>query len=124
MCAPPRGANGLAAYGHFGVRRGIAAFIFFSLRKPLPVGQSNNMKAAKPRPCAPTLGSITKGRPEVGWMCHHTFRPRSLPMLSIAELHPALHDLFTDAADHLARAAGFCQRARKLTGPVFAQALV
>jgi hypothetical protein len=45
-------------------------------------------------------------------------------MLSIAELHPALHDLFFDTADHLARASGFCQRARKLTGPVFAQALV
>jgi hypothetical protein len=45
-------------------------------------------------------------------------------MLSIAELHPALHDLFTDTADHLARQVGFCQRARKLTGPAFAQALV
>jgi Transposase DDE domain len=45
-------------------------------------------------------------------------------MLSIAELHPALHDLFEDTADALARASGFCRRARKLTGPVFAQALV
>jgi hypothetical protein len=45
-------------------------------------------------------------------------------MLSIAELHPALHDLFHDTADLLARQAGFCRRARKLTGPVFAQALV
>jgi hypothetical protein len=45
-------------------------------------------------------------------------------MLSIAELQPALHDLFTDTADVLARAAGFCRRARKLTGPAFAQALV
>lgn len=45
-------------------------------------------------------------------------------MLSIAELHPVLHDLFFDTADSLARDAGFCQRARKLTGPVFAQALV
>lgn len=45
-------------------------------------------------------------------------------MLSIAELQPALHDLFTDTADHLARATGFCRRARKLTGPAFAQALV
>ena len=45
-------------------------------------------------------------------------------MLSIAELHPALHDLLHDTAEHLARDAGFCQRARKLTGPVFAQALV
>src|SRR5205085_2167382 len=53
-----------------------------------------------------------------------TFRSRSLPMLSIAELHPVLHDLFHDTADHLARQAGFCRRARKLTGPVFAQAVV
>ena len=45
-------------------------------------------------------------------------------MLSIAELQPALHDLFTDTADALARATGFCRRARKLTGPAFAQALV
>lgn len=45
-------------------------------------------------------------------------------MLSIAELQPALHDLFHDTAADLARASGFCQRARKLTGPVFAQALV
>jgi hypothetical protein len=45
-------------------------------------------------------------------------------MLSIAELHPVLHDLFLDTADHLAREAGFCRRARKLTGPVFAQTLV
>jgi Transposase DDE domain len=44
--------------------------------------------------------------------------------LSVAELQPVLHDLFTEAADHLARESGFCQRARKLTGPVFAQALV
>jgi len=45
-------------------------------------------------------------------------------MLSIAELHPALHDLFLDTANRLARDAGFCQRNRKLTGAVFAQALV
>jgi hypothetical protein len=45
-------------------------------------------------------------------------------MLSIAELQPALHGLFTDTADALARATGFCRRARKLTGPAFAQALV
>jgi hypothetical protein len=43
-------------------------------------------------------------------------------MLSIAELHPALRDLFGDTADHLARATGFCRRARKLTGPAFARA--
>jgi DDE family transposase len=48
----------------------------------------------------------------------------SLPMLSIAELHPVLHDLFHDTATDLARATGFCRRARKLTGPVFAQTLV
>jgi DDE family transposase len=46
------------------------------------------------------------------------------PMLSIAELHPALRDLFGDTADHLARQTGFCRRQRKLTGPAFAQALV
>jgi hypothetical protein len=45
-------------------------------------------------------------------------------MLSIAELHPALQDLFLHTADDLARDTGFCRRARKLTGPVFAQALV
>jgi hypothetical protein len=45
-------------------------------------------------------------------------------MLSIAELHPVLHDLFTATAAELARETGFCRRARKLTGPVFAQALV
>lgn len=44
--------------------------------------------------------------------------------LSVAELQPVLHDLFFDTAQTLAREAGFCQRARKLTGPVFAQALV
>jgi hypothetical protein len=44
--------------------------------------------------------------------------------LSLAELQPALHELFHATADRLARAAGFCRRARQLTGPVFAQALV
>lgn len=44
--------------------------------------------------------------------------------LSVAELQPALHDLFHGAADELARATGFTRRARKLTGPAFAQALV
>jgi hypothetical protein len=44
--------------------------------------------------------------------------------LSVAELQPVLHDLFGKTADELARATGFCQRARKLTGPVFAQSLV
>src|SRR5215211_471811 len=45
-------------------------------------------------------------------------------MLSIAELQPVLHDLFNRTADEMARACGFCRRARKLTGPAFAQALV
>jgi Transposase DDE domain len=44
--------------------------------------------------------------------------------LSVAEVQPALHELFNDAADHLARASGFTRRARKLTGAVFAKALV
>src|SRR5438094_701625 len=44
--------------------------------------------------------------------------------LSVAELQPVLHDLFNDTAEQLARESGFCQRARKLTGPVFAQSLV
>jgi hypothetical protein len=44
--------------------------------------------------------------------------------LSVAELQPVLYDLFHDTADQLARASGFCRRTRKLTGPVFAQALV
>jgi hypothetical protein len=44
--------------------------------------------------------------------------------LSVAELQPVLHDLFQDTADELAREAGFTRRARKLTGPVFAQSLV
>jgi hypothetical protein len=44
--------------------------------------------------------------------------------LSVAELQPVLYDLFHDTAELLARHSGFCQRARKLTGSVFAQALV
>jgi len=44
--------------------------------------------------------------------------------LSVAELQPVLYDLFHDSADERARQTGFCQRARKLTGSVFAQALV
>jgi hypothetical protein len=35
-----------------------------------------------------------------------------------------MHHLFHDTAAQLARESGFCQRARKLTGPVFAQSLV
>jgi Transposase DDE domain len=44
--------------------------------------------------------------------------------LSVTELQPVLHDLFHDTADQLARASGLCRRARKLTGSVFARALV
>lgn len=44
--------------------------------------------------------------------------------LSVAELQPVLHDLFTDTANKLARESGFCQRTRKLSGAVFAQSLV
>jgi Transposase DDE domain len=44
--------------------------------------------------------------------------------LSVAELQPALHHLFHDAADQIAREVGFCRRARKLTGSVFARSLV
>src|SRR5688500_16384280 len=44
--------------------------------------------------------------------------------LSVAELQPVLYDLFHTTADQLARESGFCRRARKLTGSVFAQALV
>src|SRR4051812_28782098 len=44
--------------------------------------------------------------------------------LSVAELHPVLHDLFNDTADELARSAGFCERKRKLSGSAFAKAAV
>jgi hypothetical protein len=44
--------------------------------------------------------------------------------ISVAELHTTLHDLFLDTADRLATDTGFCQRRRKLSGPVFAQAVV
>lgn len=44
--------------------------------------------------------------------------------LSVADLHPALHDLFFDTADDLARDAGFVRRRRALTGSVFARAVV
>lgn len=45
-------------------------------------------------------------------------------MTSIAGLARALQTLFTTTADDLARESGFVQRHRKLTGSVFAQALV
>jgi len=44
--------------------------------------------------------------------------------LSVAELHGALHELFSGTARDLARLTGFCQRERDLTGPAFARALV
>lgn len=44
--------------------------------------------------------------------------------LSVAELQPVLHDLFNGTASDFARESKFCRRARKLTGPVFAQSLV
>src|SRR4051794_32137741 len=44
--------------------------------------------------------------------------------LSVAELQPVLHDLFTDTADAMAHELDFCRRRRKITGSVFAQTLV
>ncbi len=43
--------------------------------------------------------------------------------ITVAELQPVLHNLFTTTADDLARETGFCQRRRKLDGPAFAQIL-
>src|SRR6266702_4662233 len=42
----------------------------------------------------------------------------------LSTLAQALQTLFTDDADHEAHVCGFVRRRRKLTGPVFAQALV
>jgi Transposase DDE domain len=44
--------------------------------------------------------------------------------IRVAELHGALHDLFHDSADQLAKSTGFCQRIRQLGGSVFAKSLV
>jgi hypothetical protein len=44
--------------------------------------------------------------------------------LSLPDLNAALHDLFTDTADRLARDTSFCRRNRALSGPAFAQAVV
>src|SRR4051794_22153501 len=44
--------------------------------------------------------------------------------ISVAELHVTLHDLFNDTADELAKSTGFCRRKRRLSGSVFAKALV
>src|SRR6476620_9119085 len=45
----------------------------------------------------------------------------SPPALGVTEIHSALNTLFNDTAEHLARETRFCQRARKLPGPVFAK---
>ncbi len=45
-------------------------------------------------------------------------------MTTVADLTQALQALFTTTADHLARRSGFVQRASKLTGAAFVQALV
>jgi hypothetical protein len=45
-------------------------------------------------------------------------------LINVAELHAVLNDLFDDAARRLARDTEFCLRERRLTGPVFAKALV
>jgi hypothetical protein len=45
-------------------------------------------------------------------------------VINVAELHAVLNDLFHDAARRLARETQFCLRERKLSGPVFAKALV
>jgi hypothetical protein len=45
-------------------------------------------------------------------------------LINVSELHAALNDLFGDTARRLAKQTGFCQRERKLSGPVFAKALV
>src|SRR5262245_55189657 len=45
-------------------------------------------------------------------------------VITVSELHAVLNDLFNDAARRLARDTEFCLRERKLSGPVFAKALV
>src|SRR6266849_2896961 len=45
-------------------------------------------------------------------------------MTTVAELSSHLQTLFTSVADRLARRSGFVQRTSKLTGALFAQALV
>jgi len=45
-------------------------------------------------------------------------------MTTVADVTQALQALFTTTADHLARRSGFVQRASKLTGAAFVQALV
>src|SRR5216684_3955530 len=53
-----------------------------------------------------------------------TRAPEPPMTISVAELHPTLHDLFNDSADSLAKDTGFCQRKRQLCGSAFAKALV
>src|SRR5262245_5293723 len=54
-----------------------------------------------------------------------TIRTPEPPMaITVAELHTALHDLFNDTADLLAKDTGFCQRKRQLGGSAFAKAVV
>src|SRR5215204_5027906 len=43
---------------------------------------------------------------------------------TVADLADALQTLFTDDATDAARLTGFVRRARKITGPLFAQTLV
>jgi hypothetical protein len=45
-------------------------------------------------------------------------------LINVSELHAVLNDLLNDAARRLAKETGFCLRERKLSGPVFAKALV
>jgi hypothetical protein len=45
-------------------------------------------------------------------------------LINVSELHAALNDLFGDTARRLAKETDFCQRERRLTGPVFAKSLV
>jgi hypothetical protein len=45
-------------------------------------------------------------------------------VINVSELHAVLHDLFGQTARRLARGTGFCLRERRLSGPVFAKALV
>lgn len=45
-------------------------------------------------------------------------------VINVAELQATLDDLFNDTADRLAKDTDFCQRKRKLSGSVFAKALV
>lgn len=45
-------------------------------------------------------------------------------LVNVSELHAVLNDLFNQTARRLAKETGFCLRERKLTGPVFAKALV